>query len=161
MHRLDDLTVLEELDPAECERLVGTQSIGRVAFVVDGEPAIAPVNFTMVGDLVVFRTALGSAFDRLVRGSEVAFEVDNADPAYHSGWSVIGRGTAHGLEGTMAEAELERLPLRPWGRAVTPGWVGIRLWGITGRRIVQVVSDVPMPAGWMAEPAPDALRRSV
>jgi len=139
MRRLDDMTVLEELEPTECWRLISTQGIGRVAFVVDGEPAVLPVNFTVLNDLVVFRTALGSAFDVLVREAEVAFEVDQADPAYHSGWSVVGRGTARGLEGAIAQVDLERLSLRPWGLATPPGWIGVHLWEVTGRRVVQVV----------------------
>jgi uncharacterized protein len=141
MQRLDDVTVLENLDAEECLRLIATQAIGRVAFVVDGEPAVLPVSFALVGDLVVFRTALGSAFDILVRDAEVVFEVDQADPAYHSGWSVVGRGRAHGLERLMPQAELERLALRPWGLATPPGWIGVRLQEMTGRRIVQLAYD--------------------
>jgi nitroimidazol reductase NimA-like FMN-containing flavoprotein (pyridoxamine 5'-phosphate oxidase superfamily) len=147
VRKLDDLTMLEELEPAECRRLIATQGIGRVAFVVDHEPAVLPVNFTVVNDLVVFRTALGSTFDVLVREAEVVFEVDQADPAYHSGWSVIGRGTARGLEGAMPQADLERLSLRPWGLATPPGWIGIHLRELTGRRIVQVVRASGLGAG--------------
>jgi hypothetical protein len=145
MRRLDDMTVLEDLDTDECLRLIATQGIGRVAFIVDGEPMVLPVNFALVDDAVVFRTALGSAFDLLVRGTDVAFEVDQADPAYHSGWSVVGRGTAEGLEGRVRGLELDRLALRPWGLTVGPGWIGIRLRELTGRRIVQVVSGSGHP----------------
>jgi hypothetical protein len=137
MHQLDDIAVLKELDPDECWRLIATQAIGRVAFVVDGEPAVLPVSFTVTGSMVVFRTALGSAFDRLVRDVEVAFEVDHADPAYHSGWSVVGRGVARGIEEQLSTGDLHDLSLRPWGLRVAPGWIGIELREITGRRIVQ------------------------
>jgi hypothetical protein len=139
MERLDDVTVLEELGTEECLRLLATQGIGRVAFIVDGEPAVLPVNFTLVEDVVVFRTAAGSAFDVLIRQAEVAFEVDHADPAYHSGWSVVGRGPAEGLEDIMPAEVLDRLPLRPWGLAAAPGWIGVRLREVTGRRLVQLV----------------------
>ena len=142
MRRLDDVAVMEDLDPAECRRLMATQGIGRVAFVVDGEPAVLPVSFAIVGDVVVFRTALGSTFDALVRDTEVAFEVDQSDPAYHSGWSVVGRGTARGLEGQVDLDVLEDLPLRPWGLQVAPGWIGIVLREVTGRRIVQVPPEL-------------------
>jgi hypothetical protein len=137
MHQLDEVAVLEELDSLECWRLIVTQAIGRVAFVVDGEPAVLPVSFAVAGSMVVFRTALGSAFDRLVRDVEVAFEVDHADPAYHSGWSVVGRGIARGIEGRLSTGELSGLSLRPWGLQVAPGWIGIELREVTGRRIVQ------------------------
>jgi hypothetical protein len=137
MHQLDEVAVLEELDPIECWRLMGTQAIGRVAFVVDGEPVVLPVSFALAGAMVVFRTAVGSAFDRLVRDVEVAFEVDHADPAYHAGWSVVGRGIAHGIEHRMSTGELSTLSLRPWGLGAPPGWIGIELREVTGRRIVQ------------------------
>ena len=140
MQRLDDVTVLEDLPDDECLRLLGTQGIARVAFIVDDEPAVLPVNFALLDELVVFRTARGSAFDLLVRDTEVAFEVDQADPAYHSGWSVIARGRAESLEGVFAEELLDQLPLRPWGLSAPPGWIGIRLRDVTGRRIVQVTS---------------------
>ena len=102
MRHLDDVTVLEDLPIAECLRLIATQRIGRVAFTVEAEPAVLPVNFSLVDDVVVFRTALGSAFDLLIRRAEIAFEVDHADPAYHSGWSVIGRGHGRGPGGAHA-----------------------------------------------------------
>ena len=139
MQRLDDVTVLEELEADECLRLLATQGIGRVAFIVDGEPTVLPVNFTLVQGVIVFRTAAGSAFDLLVREAEVAFEVDQADPAYHSGWSVVGRGTAEGLEDVMPADALAELPLRPWGLAEVPGWIGVRLREVTGRRLVQLL----------------------
>jgi len=142
MRHLDDVAVMEDLEPSECRRLMATQSIGRVAFVVEGEPAVLPVSFAIVGDVVVFRTALGSTFDSLVRDSEVAFEVDQADPAYHAGWSVVGRGVARGLEGQVELDVLERLPLRPWGFRIAPGWIGIALREVTGRRIVQVPPEL-------------------
>jgi nitroimidazol reductase NimA-like FMN-containing flavoprotein (pyridoxamine 5'-phosphate oxidase superfamily) len=145
MRRLDEKTLLEELNADECLRLTGTQVIGRVGFIVRGEPAVLPVNFALVGELIVFRTARGSEFDILVRDADVVFEVDQADPAYHSGWSVIARGTAQGLEGLMAEPELDRLALRPWGLASPPGWIGIQLRELTGRRIVQVASGGDHP----------------
>ena len=139
MQLLDDVTVLEELEADECLRLLATQGIGRVAFIVDGEPTVLPVNFTLVEGVVVFRTAAGSAFDLLVREAEVAFEVDQADPAYHSGWSVVGRGTAEGLVDVMPAVALAELPLRPWGLAEVPGWIGVRLREVTGRRLVQLL----------------------
>jgi nitroimidazol reductase NimA-like FMN-containing flavoprotein (pyridoxamine 5'-phosphate oxidase superfamily) len=137
VQRLDDVTVLETLDDEECWRLIATQGIGRVAFVVDGEPAVLPVTFAAVPPLVIFRTAAGSAFDQLVRDAQVAFEVDCADPAYHSGWSVVGRGVARRLEGRLSMAELSALRLRPWGLQVAPSWIGVDLAEVTGRRIVQ------------------------
>jgi nitroimidazol reductase NimA-like FMN-containing flavoprotein (pyridoxamine 5'-phosphate oxidase superfamily) len=100
-----------------------------------------PVSFSLIDETIVLRTAVGSTFDVLVRGASVVFEVDHADPAYHSGWSVIGHGTAESMDGEVPERALDRLALRPWGWTKSPGWIGIRLFEVTGRRIMPVASD--------------------
>ncbi|MFZ1489370.1 MAG: pyridoxamine 5'-phosphate oxidase family protein [Ilumatobacteraceae bacterium] len=139
MH-LDSHTVLQELEPAECLRLINTQHVGRVAFEdVDG-PVVLPVHFALVQRLVVVRTAAGSWFDRAIRSRRVAFEVDSLDPGYHAGWSVMGRGRARGLEEYMATGHLPELDLRPWALTDPPGWVGIDLDELSGRRIVQILT---------------------
>ncbi|MFD0533894.1 pyridoxamine 5'-phosphate oxidase family protein [Actinomadura luteofluorescens] len=52
-----DEPVLEELDRAECMKLLSGGSIGRVAFD-DGEgPTVVPVNYAVEGDSVIFRTS--------------------------------------------------------------------------------------------------------
>jgi hypothetical protein len=38
----------------------------------------------------------------------------------------------------MGQDLLDGLPLRPWGLSIDPGWIGVRLREVTGRRIVQV-----------------------
>jgi nitroimidazol reductase NimA-like FMN-containing flavoprotein (pyridoxamine 5'-phosphate oxidase superfamily) len=136
--QLDHYTVLEDLDGDECLRLVATQQVGRVAFDHLGQPTVLPVHFALVSRLVVIRTAAGSWFDRAVRGRRVAFEVDSVDPGYHAGWSVMGRGTARGLEEYVDSGRLPEFRLRPWALAAPPGWIGVDLDELTGRRIVQL-----------------------
>lgn len=136
--QLDHYTVLEDLDADECLRLVATQHVGRVAFDYLDQPTVLPVHFALVGRLVVIRTAAGSWFDRAVRGRRVAFEVDSVDPGYHAGWSVMGRGTARGLEEYVDSGRLPEFRLRPWALAAPPGWIGIDLDELSGRRIVQL-----------------------
>ncbi|HEY5876690.1 MAG TPA: pyridoxamine 5'-phosphate oxidase family protein [Ilumatobacteraceae bacterium] len=136
---LDELTMLAELDDAECYRLLAAQSVGRVGMMADGRVVVLPVNYVLLGHTIVLRTATDSWFDRSVRGAALAFEVDHADPAYHSGWSVLAHGLAVGLESRLPISSLDTLPLRPWGLSVAPGWVGIDIEQISGRRIVQIV----------------------
>ena len=100
------------------------------------------MSFAIVGDVVVFRTALGSTFDLLVRDTEVAFEVDQSDPAYHSGWSVVGRGTARGLKERSTSTCSRTSPCAPGASRCAPGWIGIVLREVTGRRIVQVPPEL-------------------
>ena len=78
-------------------------------------------------------------------GLAVAFEIDAADPLFHTGWSVILRGRAEEIEKLEELMEAEKLPLQPW--AAGPGRRYVRIRGsVTGRRIV-----VPGSAGTIAE----------
>jgi nitroimidazol reductase NimA-like FMN-containing flavoprotein (pyridoxamine 5'-phosphate oxidase superfamily) len=133
---LDDVTALEEMTTDECFRVIATQHLGRVGLVVAGRPLVLPVNYALIGKTVVFRTARGSSFDRVVRGADVVFEIDHADPAYHSGWSVMGRGRADGIDENVDLESLTHHLMRPWARESPPGWIGIPLSHVTGRRIV-------------------------
>ena len=138
MLELDDVTAMEDLDVEECFRLLAGQHLGRVGLVIAGQAMVLPVNYALTGRTVVFRTAKGSAFDRMVRHAEVVFEIDHADPAYHSGWSVLARGRAEGIDEGVDHRALNEAVLRPWARQAAPGWIGIPIDHVTGRRIVHV-----------------------
>ena len=126
----------EELSRDESIRLLQFESfVGRVGFVLDGKPVILPVNYLAENGSVVFCTTTGSTLSALAGGVDVAFEVDDSRPLYHSGWSVLVRGTAR--EVTDA-AELERLrlgPLKSWAVRRHPQWIRITIDEISGRRL--------------------------
>ena len=65
----------------------------RIAVVIGGQPLVFPVNFTLDGDAVVFRTDEGTKL-HAARNGPVAFECDGIDPVYHTGWSVLATGNA-------------------------------------------------------------------
>src|ERR1700729_2476567 len=79
---------IERLGREDCLRLLGTQQVGRLAFVTEGRPDVQPVNYVLDGDAVVFATASGIKLWAATR-SPVAFEVDAIDPQSRSGWSVV------------------------------------------------------------------------
>jgi len=131
MDRVLDHTGMEVLSPTECDELLASVPVGRVAFLDDGDPVILPVNFLWRGGVIIFRTSVGSKLDAAIRHRPVAFEVDDWDSK--SGWSVLVRGVAHEvLDGID---ELDSLGLEPWA-AERDRWVEIRPAEITGRRIV-------------------------
>jgi hypothetical protein len=138
MIELSHDTVLESLEPVECRRLLAASSVGRVGLVIDELAYVLPVSYVIVGDLIVFRTASGSTFDRLSRDRALTFEIDHVDPGFHAGWSVMVIGWGLGLEGLVEAGTLDALPLRPWGIHARPGWIGIRIDDISGRRIVSL-----------------------
>jgi uncharacterized protein len=91
-----DQGALDEIDVAECWRLLSTQPVGRVAVIVGQYPLVFPVNYALDGMHILFRTGVGTKLWAIDR-SNVTFEVDELDLAGRSGWSVMVRGAAHEL----------------------------------------------------------------
>lgn len=127
---------LEVLSLDECRELLGTQQIGRIAFISAGEPLIMPVNYRMHDGHIVFRTTTGEKLDAARNAASVGFEIDEWDAADQSGWSVIVGGTAQDVEDADEIAKLKQLGLRPWADVVARNnWVRIIPNEISGRRI--------------------------
>src|SRR4051794_36561356 len=93
MKMVDCRTAVEVISSADCVALLAQESVGRLAVVIGNRPYILPVNYSMDGRVVVFRTADGTKFDGAMRGP-VAFEIDHYDTERRSGWSVIVHGRA-------------------------------------------------------------------
>ena len=79
---------IEELTRAECLRAMATEPVGRLAInMADGFPLVAPVNFLLDGESIVFRTGAGTKLGNVHQN--VSFEVDHIDREMHTGWSVL------------------------------------------------------------------------
>ncbi|MFF3419687.1 pyridoxamine 5'-phosphate oxidase family protein [Streptomyces sp. NPDC002698] len=125
-----------ELSRAECTELLSTHGVGRVAVPTVLGPAIVPVNYSVVDDTIVFRTARG-ATPSLACGCLVAFEVDRVDDAFSQGWSVLARGYAREVTDGDEERRLaERAYSAPWAGGRRDMWVRVEPYALTGRRIV-------------------------
>jgi hypothetical protein len=132
MRAIDLLGGTEIISDEDCLELLRGEVIGRVAVVVNGHVEIFPVNYTMDGDCVVFRSNDGSKLHGIKTG-DAAFEVDRIDPKAHAGWSVV----VHGEGEDFPEADDPDAPGSP------PPWTGrkdflvrIRPRSITGRRVL-------------------------
>ncbi|MEU2336986.1 DUF1918 domain-containing protein [Streptomyces sp. NPDC006654] len=127
---------LRDLGPEECRTLLSTHGVGRVAVSSpDGRPAVVPVNYDVVDDAIVLRTAPDSVAAAAV-GTEVAFEVDHVDEALSQGWSVLAVGPASVVTEPEAVRGLaRRAHSTPWAGGVRETWVSIRPTSLTGRRI--------------------------
>jgi nitroimidazol reductase NimA-like FMN-containing flavoprotein (pyridoxamine 5'-phosphate oxidase superfamily) len=125
----------QELTKSECFELLAREHLGRVAVVDDRGPMVFPVNFVLDRHMVVFRTDDGTKLDAAIRGSRVAFEVDGADAAVHTGWSVVVRGEAVEVTDPAEVARLRKLPLSPWAPGAKNHYVRILPAVLTGRRI--------------------------
>ena len=93
------------LTPEECWALLGASGVGRVAVTIVGVPRIIPVNYSVAGDVIYFRTAPGTILNN-VTVQKVAFEADAVDPASRSGWSVcvVGSGFSSGGGGPAVDS---------------------------------------------------------
>ena len=127
---------LEVLSRGQCLRLMRRRTIGRVVLSVDALPAAFPVNYALLGDDVVFRSAEGSKFSAALEGAVVAFEADSIDPVRHCGWSVLIRGEASVLTAPDDLARAGRLGLRPSAPGGRPWFVRIRSGIVSGRRFL-------------------------
>ncbi|WP_077191610.1 pyridoxamine 5'-phosphate oxidase family protein [Streptomyces lydicus] len=124
------------LGPEECRAKLSTHGVGRVAVTVDDAPAVFPVNYTVAGELIAYRTA-PRAGPAAAAGHEVALEVDHLDDAFSQGWSVLVVGPAHAVTDAAEARRLADLaPTGPWAGDGREQWITIRPRRITGRRIV-------------------------
>jgi nitroimidazol reductase NimA-like FMN-containing flavoprotein (pyridoxamine 5'-phosphate oxidase superfamily) len=131
-----DRNGLEVLEREECLRLLGTATLGRVAVTADALPVILPVNFILAEHHIVIRTGRGTKLDAATRNAVVAFEVDDIDPMYHTGWSVLVTGVARDLTHHSELLHLPHLPARWAPETSSDGrLVAISLDLMTGRRI--------------------------
>ena len=133
---LDPRTGLEVLPRDECVRLLGAHALGRLAVVVGGRPLVFPVNYTLDGGSIVFRTDTGTKLFGAVPEHDVAFEIDGSDALYHTGWSVLVVGTGREVTDPVELSRLTHVRLGPWCPGPKAHWVRIRPQAITGRRIL-------------------------
>lgn len=117
----------------DCWDLLRAQEFGRLAYVIDGAPAIAPINYVVDGEQLVFRTADGTKLHSMLADPRVAFEVDQIVDDQEIGSSVVVRGEASVLSADE-EFRIEQVGLRAWLGQERPVLVAIRPTEITGRR---------------------------
>lgn len=136
---------LRDLTPEECRALLSTHGVGRIAVTTPGgRPAIIPVNYEIVDDTIVFRTAPGSVAAAAV-GTDAAFEVDHMDDASSQGWSVLAVGPASAVTETAAVRRLvQHAHTAPWAGGRREMWVAIRPVRLTGRRITPADGQATM-----------------
>lgn len=135
---------LELLTDDESWALLRTGEVGRVGISMRAVPAIFPVNYRIIDDHIVFRTAPGSKLAAAVAGEVVAFEVDDYQLTDRTGWSVLAIGrceVVHDLDVTFKVRQADLAPMADGRRThivrVAPEFV-------SGRRLVHAPApDLP------------------
>ncbi|HWG63757.1 MAG TPA: pyridoxamine 5'-phosphate oxidase family protein [Streptosporangiaceae bacterium] len=91
---------VEQVEEAECLRLIAGGRIGRLAYSSPSGVAIIPVGYELQDGHIMFPTPLGSPTDQDLRTGiadaayHVAFEVDEFDIDAQEGWTVYIQGAA-------------------------------------------------------------------
>ena len=138
-----DGPVLDRLDEAECLRLISPGGIGRIVYMGRYGLTVLPVNYKLHHGSILFRTGQDSPTGEDLQTGiahaeyQVAFEIDNIDPAAHEGWSVLIHGPAHQMTTDTERALVEESGVEPWGPG--PKELAIRITPdrIAGRRLRQ------------------------
>ena len=138
-----DGPVLDRLDEAECLRLISPGGIGRIVYMGRYGLTVLPVNYKLHGGSILFRTGQDSPTGEDLQTGiahaeyQVAFEIDNFNPAAHEGWSVLIHGPAHQMTTDAERALVEESGVEPWGPG--PKELAIRITPdrIAGRRLRQ------------------------
>jgi nitroimidazol reductase NimA-like FMN-containing flavoprotein (pyridoxamine 5'-phosphate oxidase superfamily) len=132
---------LEELDAAECLRLIGAGGIGRIAYSGRYGPTVLPVNYRFFEGTIVFRTAPNSPTDEDLRTGiadaeyRVAFEIDDFDRTARDGWSVLIQGSAHHVDSDAERESVAGAGVEPWPGGDRDLFLRIIPCRVTGRRI--------------------------
>ena len=122
-----------EISTQECYELLASRPVGRIAFLVDGDPLVLPVNYVVDGHDILFRTSPRTELGRSMTRGRVAFEVDDFDEFNQSGWSVLFQGSV-GYDDSDAVEPGDRP--EPWAEGVRNLVVRIRPRLVTGRRLL-------------------------
>lgn len=107
----DDSPQIARMQPPECWAALRGADLGRLSFVMDGQPEIFPINYVVDGGTVVFRTGAQSTIATALDGRPVAFEVDGHTDGL--AWSVIVKGAAREISGLYDSLSAAGLPLHP------------------------------------------------
>jgi nitroimidazol reductase NimA-like FMN-containing flavoprotein (pyridoxamine 5'-phosphate oxidase superfamily) len=137
------LGVLEELDEAECLRLISPGGVGRLAYTGRYGLTVLPVNYRMHQGTVVFRTAHDSSTEQDLRTGienaeyKVAFEIDDFNPGAREGWSVLIQGAAHHVDSEEERASVQQAGVQSWAPGERELFMRVVPDRLTGRRIRQ------------------------
>ena len=128
-------SVLEVLSEEQCRELIASRDVGRIAFSIEDQPEVFPVNYAVDGSVVVFRTGEDTKLMQALV-SRVAFEVDSWDPDRGIAWSVVLKGVAQEVTAGIDpfSAALRERPVFPLAPGVRERWIAVYPSEMTGRR---------------------------
>lgn len=128
-----------ELSRAQCLRLLGSVSLGRVVFSLNALPTLRPVNHVLADGAIYVRTHEAAKIASIAGSADassvvLAYAADQIDPLTHEGWSVIATGYGELLSDPPQLALFRHLPLA-WSNQPLQYAIRIQPTLITGYRL--------------------------
>lgn len=123
---------VRDLTEDECWERLASEEFGRLAFLMVDEVHLVPINYSVDGRSLLFRTAAGNKLFGVVLSHDVVFEIDHVDDEQNTAWSVVLRGFPRLLEEDEAH-RAEQVPLRPWVDTRKDSVVEIKSTSVSGR----------------------------
>ena len=124
------VTPVTHLDDEGCWEVLRRLEFGRIAYRLGTHLDIAPINYAVHQDQIVFRTATGSKLSGILGDGEVVFEVDEVTDRHAV--SVVVRALAKEMDRDKARW-VDQMRLRPWVPTVKEYVVVLEPQRITGR----------------------------
>jgi nitroimidazol reductase NimA-like FMN-containing flavoprotein (pyridoxamine 5'-phosphate oxidase superfamily) len=132
---------LEEIERAECLRLISPSGVGRIAFTGRFGPMVLAVGYTLHEGTIVFLTAQDGTTEEDLRTGiahaefKVAFEIDEFDVGERVGWSVMVQGAVHHVDSAAERSALLDAGVKAWPEGAREHFIRITPTMISGRRI--------------------------
>lgn len=126
-----------ELSPEQCGELLRAGVVGRIAIATPTGPHLVPINYSVVDDSIIMRTSPYSVLGRHGLNARVAFEIDQFDHEYWTGWSVVAHGTTAAVVDTVEFEHIHAVwEPRPWAGGPSRNlYLRLRWTALTGRRL--------------------------
>ncbi len=133
--------LIVEIGEEECQQLLASKSVGRLAVATDVGPEIFPVNYGVLDGSIVFWTGAGTKWDHAAF-DHVAFEVDDLDVESRTGWVVEAKGRSEDVTDTADKwtSSMREVPVHSWVAGPHPNCVAILRPRLSGRRLVPAES---------------------
>jgi uncharacterized protein len=125
---------LSLLSEDECWRFLQSQHLGRIAIVLNGEPEVFPVNYTVSERTIVFRTGTGMVREHAPKSAS-CFEADGFASVTGTGWSVVVHGQVREITAARdpASARLREVGVYPAAPGIRQHWMAMPVVRISGR----------------------------
>ena len=133
---------LAALGPDECRARLARTRIGRVVFVDGRGPVALPVNYGVLDEDIVFRTAASSSLLASSYVDRVGFEIDEIDERRREGWSILVTGAVRLVVDEDELRSVQQLGVVPWAEGERGQYLRLAVRTITGRHLV-VADDAP------------------